>query len=328
MSHLVRENVFSDQVMSDGRAAYVAGLMEGEGHISLAVRRRDSESGRQITPMVRVSNTNLALLERLVEFTGNGAIWQKNLSARAHRLCYEWVLSAHQARHILPQVKPYLIGKAPQVALVLEYLSMVRGTQGVAAENDERVTAIISELRALNLRGGTAEELEQTRAEFGRQECSVEGCQQRCYRGHPICYHHWQATRELSIGKCEQCGASMEIRDARKRFCSPKCQSAAWNENVETPRRQRIAQKRSPVPCPACGKMVDRTHYGGKRFCDDHCYSSWRARQKKLPEGWKMDRECVLCGTPFSTNQAKKIYCSSRCTKRAYRERHRDEGLA
>lgn len=281
MSHQIKRNTVSDKRMTVAEAAYVAGVTEGEGHIGLTVLRIRPGVRDQVSPVFKISNTNLRLLERLVEATGNGAIWQKNLTALAHRLCYDWTLSANQIRHVLPQLLPYLIGKAPQAELVLEYLGLVRGHLGVADADLPRSVEIRLELSALNKRGGSEEEKQATRAEFGKQECSVEECRQRTYRGHPVCYTHWQTLREVSIRRCEQCGKDIEVKDARKRFCSPQCQMARWNTTVALTKRRAAAATREPGICPACGKNVDRTGYAAKQYCDAHCQSVWRARQKK-----------------------------------------------
>lgn len=251
-------NRVTDLRMIPEQAAYVAGLIDGEGTIGLRVKHRKGGKAHQFDPALRIANTNLALLEAVITMTGNGQIFADRRGT-GQRACYDWALSANQIRHVLPQVLPYLIAKKRQAECVLRFLELVRYPQGVAEADIPEVMALKEELQRLNQRGLT--DAEEQEVSLKEPRCSTAGCQRQSYRGHPVCYQHWRENRDVSRGSCQNCGVEIEIGDARKRFCSQQCQAAHWYKTVDLPRIEAEKAQREAKPCLRCGKPVDRSRY-------------------------------------------------------------------
>ena len=91
--------------LTDSECAYIAGILDGEGHI----RRVKPKPFRQVS--IAVSNTNLKLVNWLHDKLGGGSI--RELRSRPnHSQCYQWYLTRYiNCVNLLDKVKPYLIIK-------------------------------------------------------------------------------------------------------------------------------------------------------------------------------------------------------------------------
>jgi len=103
-------------------AAYIAGIIDGEGTISLTRRHRNEN--RQLE--VSISNTDMALLQFVKQCVGAGRISNKRTYRHNHRQSATFCISNRQALYLLEQVRPYLrTYKAERADLVLQnYLQL------------------------------------------------------------------------------------------------------------------------------------------------------------------------------------------------------------
>lgn len=166
----ISRNLFSDRVMSPTEAAYFAGIVDGEGTIGLyRTKRSASTGGHRIMPMLAASNTNFLLLEWLRNACGNGilSLQCKNQPHQKNGYCIRF--TSNQIRHILPQILPYLVIKAEQARLMLQFLEVtqhgrIRQFSTVTGQNLpleatigtsalERGDAFANKMRELNQRG-------------------------------------------------------------------------------------------------------------------------------------------------------------------------------
>jgi hypothetical protein len=90
--------------LSDAEAAYIAGVIDGEGTISL-VRHHGRENRR---PVVSVANTEYSLLWHLLTTIGAGRITNKRISQIHHTPSSTFVIRSRQALSLLEQITPYL----------------------------------------------------------------------------------------------------------------------------------------------------------------------------------------------------------------------------
>lgn len=99
-------------------AAYIAGLIDGEGTVTLT--RKHKNENRQLA--VTISNTEWSLLEYCRESIGAGKITNK-LTARAHHTpSYTYAVYNRQALALLEQIQKYLRGyKARRSRVILTY---------------------------------------------------------------------------------------------------------------------------------------------------------------------------------------------------------------
>jgi len=85
-------------------AAYLAGLIDGEGTITLS--RRHANERRQL--VVSISSTEPVLLDWIMPATGVGKITRKRRVSEKHATGLTYSVSNRQALAILAQVTPYL----------------------------------------------------------------------------------------------------------------------------------------------------------------------------------------------------------------------------
>ena len=147
--------VVSDKVMSPSEAAYLAGFIDGEGTITIwKARRKDQRGGYRLQPCLSVANTCLAALEAIQQMCGNGRLLQAtNPHHPNHKPGYILKFSSNQIRHILPQVRPYLLIKAKQADYVLEYLASCKKGRNVTDAMRENGHRLRDAVKALNARG-------------------------------------------------------------------------------------------------------------------------------------------------------------------------------
>ncbi len=90
--------------LSVADAAYIAGLVDGEGTVSLT--RRHKNENRQLE--ISISNTEMKLLEYLLKTIGTGRITQKKTYSNKHTPSATYLISNRQALSLLEQISPYL----------------------------------------------------------------------------------------------------------------------------------------------------------------------------------------------------------------------------
>ena len=91
-------------MLSDIEAAYAAGILDGEGSVSLT----RNHSGRWPSPQVSVASNDRELLDWLRCRFG-GSITVKQPRKPQHSLSFDWKLTDRRALHFLQIVRPYLV---------------------------------------------------------------------------------------------------------------------------------------------------------------------------------------------------------------------------
>ena len=105
--------------------AYMAGIIDGEGYISLARRNsKRNKSGIRYDIQVGVTNTNKWLLETF-RFAFGGSISKKKKgyekSLPSSQDCFNWQVGNKQALIVVRTLLPYLRLKRPQAELAIEF---------------------------------------------------------------------------------------------------------------------------------------------------------------------------------------------------------------
>jgi len=90
--------------LSQADAAYIAGLIDGEGTVTLT--RKHRHENRQLA--VTISNTELRLLNFVLEVIGAGKITRKRTSQSHHTPSFTYAIYNRQALALLGQIQPYL----------------------------------------------------------------------------------------------------------------------------------------------------------------------------------------------------------------------------
>lgn len=92
------------QELSDIERGYIAGIIDGEGTITLSVKQKGGTRHLAVT----VSGTEMALIGYLLKVTGVGRITRKKIYKEHHKPSYTYAVYSRQAIDLLEQITPYL----------------------------------------------------------------------------------------------------------------------------------------------------------------------------------------------------------------------------
>lgn len=149
------------------RLAWLAGIIDGEGTVSLQItsrsRRAKTSFGRRrersLTWKVDVSNTNASLIAEVVSILDSLGIKyffaKYNMKNPKHKPLTKVVLNSRpRVIKLLQAVKPWLVCKLPQAEIVLKAADH-RDVLGYHADvlDDPVLAADVAEIRRLNQRG-------------------------------------------------------------------------------------------------------------------------------------------------------------------------------
>jgi LAGLIDADG-like domain len=126
-------------------AAYLAGIIDGEGSVILYMRRD------VVALRVTVANTSRPLLERIQAATGIGDVHQQRAESATHRASFSWRCNAEAAESLLAQLRPFLFLKTAQADLAFATQARLRDP----AQKADRSWHLLAceQMRALNRRG-------------------------------------------------------------------------------------------------------------------------------------------------------------------------------
>jgi hypothetical protein len=114
------ESRLGQQRLTDIEAAYIAGLIDGEGTITLTRKHRGEN--RQLA--VTISNTEIELLRYVKMIVNAGKITRKRTTSHRHTPSFTYALYNRQALVLLEQISPFLkTYKAERCKLILTGIS-------------------------------------------------------------------------------------------------------------------------------------------------------------------------------------------------------------
>lgn len=150
----MRRSVVSEtmlETISDLELAYTAGVIDGEGCITVSM-------SRSFRVRLQVTNTNTGLIDWLAERFGGHVKTRKRMGKPNWKTSYDWTVSTVAARDILVQVMPYLVIKRRQAEIAIEMASLgvtaLQGRRkGVPLVNQQRRKEIVQEMHDLNRKG-------------------------------------------------------------------------------------------------------------------------------------------------------------------------------
>ncbi|AYO31488.1 hypothetical protein D2962_13565 [Biomaibacter acetigenes] len=92
--------------MTDTEKAYIAGIIDGEGSITLVKQHKN----RNPSPMISVASTDLELLIWMKKTINGGTIIKKkNYNPENHLNSYVFNLTYNKALKLLQEIEPYLV---------------------------------------------------------------------------------------------------------------------------------------------------------------------------------------------------------------------------
>lgn len=139
--------------MSELDYAWAAGFIDGEGTITLALRKN-----ARINPVVSVGHTDVRALYALREMFG-GQVHTSRSATERHKAVYRWDLSTNQAVAAIKVLRPYLRLKQAHADVVLLHDELYRAggfRRPVSDTEFTRRLLLVHEIRVLNRRGPAA----------------------------------------------------------------------------------------------------------------------------------------------------------------------------
>lgn len=134
--------------MEEVEKAYVAGIVDGEGTVTLMKHHRNETP----TPNVSVANNNLELLKWLKSIYG-GTITNKKKRLPHHNDSYAWYVRQDRAIRFLNEIKQYLIIKKQHAELITSTYKLVTHRAGkYTPEMLAKKYALVAKIRKLNQR--------------------------------------------------------------------------------------------------------------------------------------------------------------------------------
>lgn len=243
------------------QAAYWAGVIDGEGCISIYQDRERPKRG--CTARIHIANTNRAWLEQLHIEIGAGKLSKPRSNgprARAKPLSSLW-FTRPEMEALLLQIRPYLRMKLRQADLLSDYFATVDRLRAfslkrtvpeyaaLALQRDD----IVLRMKALNQRGYGQARAQQPTVAF--RKCGLASCGKRHFcKGY--CRQHYR--RYVESGgpvwlerSCQLCGKPYVAQRKTKMFCSGACGHSAWmaahrEQQVAARREARQKTRRSP----------------------------------------------------------------------------------
>ena len=104
--------------------AYVAGVFDGEGSVSVSKAPPNKSHGRKnphFNLLVAITNCNAEMLLFAQKLFGGNFHARKNIRLGANHVCYAWQLNCWQAHRFLSAIYPYLIAKKRVAELGIQY---------------------------------------------------------------------------------------------------------------------------------------------------------------------------------------------------------------
>ena len=137
--------------LTRSEAAYIAGIIDGEGTVTLTRTHR----GENRRPVVSISSTELPLLQYVRDVIGAGRITRKVRAREHHSPSFAYCVSSRQALSLLHQVSRYLrTYKSLRAHLLLEeYLRVTPRNGRYTAQQRADKGAFEERFFSLSIRG-------------------------------------------------------------------------------------------------------------------------------------------------------------------------------
>lgn len=138
-------------VATEQQIAYLAGLIDGDGHIAL-YRRKDLKAtrGYTFTPVMGVTAKDKWFLEYLAqEFDAKVNITSVKSGFKESSVTSQIRWSSNRIRELLPRLIPYLILKKQEAILLEEALKLTENHRKRDTSNDVRLEEIVMNIKKI-----------------------------------------------------------------------------------------------------------------------------------------------------------------------------------
>lgn len=141
--------------MTDVEAAYLAGMFDGEGCISINFRSPNSimrEVNTQLSIQVKIAMTHKETIDYIESITGCGRVSYIRKKNPNHKDQWLWAPQLRDAREIIERCHPYMVTKRRNAEIFMELMD-IRKKSTRNDRNWERQFDLTTENISLNRRG-------------------------------------------------------------------------------------------------------------------------------------------------------------------------------
>ena len=131
--------------------AYLAGIIDGEGSISIEIQGTKNRKTDYYTVRLIVINTDLRLLE-WIESNYGGSIKSRTKYIN-RKQCYNWVLFSFNAANLLKNCLPYLIVKKQRAEILIEFMNSKLDSYFISKKVQEKRRELYALCKSLNKQG-------------------------------------------------------------------------------------------------------------------------------------------------------------------------------
>jgi hypothetical protein len=138
--------------MTEHEKAYIAGIVDGEGNISLvSYAHKEGKTGFCISPIVQITGTNLEFMVDINALV-KGTIYVANTRVKANHKpkIIIWFRGKNKICEFLKEISPYLRLKKKQSEIMIGYCERRKGVRSVYDEIDFEDARV---MKKLNTRG-------------------------------------------------------------------------------------------------------------------------------------------------------------------------------
>lgn len=266
------ENQSRVRILSEGEAAYIAGIIDGEGTITVTSTNRKDQKRPYYKMCVTICNTNMEMLHKVSETLGCGNISYRDRENPNWKNVGQLSFSQSDSVSILQQIYKFLIIKKQQAEYGLKFLSLKTKQTEESVDTFQEQALLCELIQGLNKRGREAQKSYYIiREDKEVTKCSYENCSEIHY-GNGYCRKHYRwifESKSFSEGmerKCLNCSNDLPT-NARidSKFCCKSCKMKYHRrEGCYTPENKVFdAPKCSKEDCDkfAHGRGLCRAHY-------------------------------------------------------------------
>jgi hypothetical protein len=121
--------------VTDGWTAYVAGFFDGEGCIQLVAAMRSHRNGKSYPRFqlhVSVTQYDPEPLYLMKELFGGNVYQRKSRATKSGKMHhrFDWVATSQVAAQFLAHIRPYLITKAQEADIAIEFAATMGSNSG------------------------------------------------------------------------------------------------------------------------------------------------------------------------------------------------------
>lgn len=142
--------------LSSEQLAYIAGIVDGEGYISVVRRNcKNTKCGLFYYAQLVVVNTSEELIDWLWTTTNLGSVHLQRKKNKEHKHAFRWTLTTKGAESLVRLIVPYLVCKKKQALLLLEFCQNNKrpGRSSLSEEELSYRAGVYRQLRILNKKG-------------------------------------------------------------------------------------------------------------------------------------------------------------------------------